>query len=175
MTAKNISLAFAKKYGDKRYQGQVCDKHPELAGERNARSRACIGCAREKMRARRAANPEYHRELTRLAHKKWYPKNREAVMAKSRERRTGIDQGTYLKLWDVQDGKCAICFSVLKQGAHADHCHDTKKPRGILCGDCNRAEGIIKRVGVEPEEFGQRLSEYLANPPANKIGKRHEQ
>ena len=147
----------------------MCPKHPEKAGERNVRNRGCIGCNRDKMRARRAANPEYHRKATRVAYEKWYPKNREKVLAKGREERTGVTDSLFKAVWAVQGGLCALCGVVLERRAHADHCHDSKKFRGILCGPCNQAEGLIRRSGLAPELFGKRLSAYLSDPPANAL------
>ena len=156
--------------GAKRYFGAVCEKHPEIGGERNARSRACISCSREKMRNRRAEDPDYYRRVTRIAYDKWYPKNKHKVRAYQRLRNTGIDDGTYKRLLAIQDNRCALCFAPFdKAKPHADHCHDSKKPRGVLCSICNQAEGMIRKLGLDPAEFGKRLSEYLANPPAKKL------
>lgn len=156
--------------GAKRYFGMVCKKHPELNGERSARNAVCIGCNRDKMRQRRANNPEYHRRATRLAYEKWYQINREKVLAKGREKRTGMNSETYRRLLEFQGGECALCGDSLNEKrAHADHCHDTKKPRGVLCGPCNQVEGLIRRTGFDPEEFGKRLADYLKHPPSEKI------
>lgn len=40
-----------------------------------------------------------------------------------------------------QDGLCAICHT--SSHLHVDHCHDTGKIRGLLCGPCNRAIGLL--------------------------------
>lgn len=156
--------------GEKRYFGAACSIHPEVNGERNAKSRACIACSREKMRQRRADDPDYYRRVSRVAYDKWYPKNKHKVQAYHRFKKTGIDAETYGRLYALQDGKCAVCSSAL-QGSrpHADHCHETKKPRGILCSTCNQAEGLIKRSGLSAEEFGKKLSEYLKHPTAAKL------
>lgn len=167
MHARNESLAAARKSGAKRYIGLPCYKHPEGNGERIVSNRICLICQKEKMRARRAADPDYYRRVTRVAWKKWYPKNREKSRAKSRERATGFSAEVFKVLWELQGGCCAICRKDLKTAvAHADHCHDQKIPRGILCRSCNQAEGMIRKSGLSHEEFGKRFSEYIANPPA---------
>lgn len=169
-TEKHTTRKSARDAGEKRYYGALCAKHPEDQGERNAKNGNCISCSREKMRLRRAENPEYHRRATRAAWEKWYPKNKHKVSAYQRHRNTGIDDGTYKRLLEIQGNKCAICaVSFDKARSHADHCHDTKKPRGILCSTCNQAEGLIKRSGVSPVDFGMRLSIYLSMPPARKL------
>jgi hypothetical protein len=96
---------------------------------------------------------------------------REAVKAHSLRHST--DGAFDLQLWKtlmaLQGGACAICrrpFDPNPRMVHADHCHDTQTPRGLLCQHCNHAEGQIKRTGLSPEEFGRRLSAYLGDPPA---------
>ena len=148
----------------------VCERHPELKGKRTASNACCLGCNRDKMRARRAANPEYHKQATRAAYEKWYPKNRDKVRAYHREKKTGISAETYARLMEIQGGNCALCLNPLEgRRPHADHCHDEKRPRGILCATCNQLEGMVKSTGIEPEELGRRLAAYLAHPPAEKL------
>lgn len=45
----------------------------------------------------------------------------------------------------AQDWKCAICEGQLASGKKVciDHCHVTRKVRGILCDDCNKAIGLM--------------------------------
>lgn len=53
----------------------------------------------------------------------------------------------YDDLLKSQNNSCAICGthqSVLKTRLAVDHCHLTNKIRGLLCGPCNRALGIMK-------------------------------
>lgn len=52
----------------------------------------------------------------------------------------------YEQMFKTQHFSCAIC----KKGNNAikkfcvDHCHKTGKVRGILCGACNKAIGLLK-------------------------------
>lgn len=40
---------------------------------------------------------------------------------------------------------CQICSLILSQfNMHVDHCHQSKKIRGILCNNCNRGLGFCK-------------------------------
>jgi hypothetical protein len=41
-----------------------------------------------------------------------------------------------------QKGLCAICQQA--KSLVLDHCHSTKKPRGLLCRECNTAIGMLK-------------------------------
>ena len=69
---------------------------------------------------------------------------------KSRLKSYDIDSNTYATLLQIQDGRCAICRKneVIYQHGKArnlaiDHCHETKKTRGLLCGKCNMALGLF--------------------------------
>ena len=49
--------------------------------------------------------------------------------------------------WDKFDGKCQGCGNpepAHQHDWHIDHCHETKTFRGILCGQCNAALGMVK-------------------------------
>jgi len=53
----------------------------------------------------------------------------------------GVDLADYYAMVKEQDGKCAICKSTDPKTRHGhfciDHCHQSKKIRGLLCGPCN--------------------------------------
>lgn len=63
----------------------------------------------------------------------------------------GITLKDYNELLTKQNGKCSICgvdnngYYRKKPRAFAvDHCHTTKKIRGLLCSDCNTGIGLLK-------------------------------
>lgn len=59
----------------------------------------------------------------------------------------GITRDIYNQMLVNQDFKCAICGthqSNLKKQLHIDHCHNTKKVRGLLCQKCNSGLGFFK-------------------------------
>jgi hypothetical protein len=67
------------------------------------------------------------------------------------DRSYGLQPGTYDKLFDEQNGLCAICSSppVSDKRAtppflHVDHCHETTLVRGLLCSNCNHGLGQFK-------------------------------
>lgn len=67
----------AKKSGSRRYRGKLCDKHPELNGERVTSSGRCLGCSKERVLAsRRVGGPsheswkEYHKKHNVERHRK---------------------------------------------------------------------------------------------------------
>lgn len=113
---------------------------------------------------------EAHREYA----KQWRASEQGRAALKDGALRKSTEGAFNLELWktlvDLQGGACAICrrpFDALGfRDVHADHCHDEQTPRGLLCRNCNHAEGQIRKTGLSPEEFGRRLMAYLGNPPA---------
>ena len=127
-----------------------------MPSERNRASNDWKKRNPEKNRAQvkrwRAKNPERAKENAR----RWYLANRERLNAKSLQYAKdhpdlihdmylkwtyGAPHGTYARLLAEQQGGCAICGATepgrkLKR-FHLDHCHDTKRIRGLLCGNCN--------------------------------------
>ena len=62
-------------------------------------------------------------------------------------RRTyGITLDDYERMLDEQGGGCAICGRTEKEEGRRlaiDHCHTTNEVRGVLCGKCNQAIGMM--------------------------------
>lgn len=120
----------------------------------------------------RAANPEKW-----AANKaRWYRKHRKHVLAKAKEwarqnpravrdhalRRFGISVDEYDRMLAAQGGGCAICGrkTVGQKGRknfHVDHCHRTKKVRGLLCAACNQGLGAFSD---DPKRF-RAAADYL--------------
>jgi len=99
------------------------------------------------------------------------PERHERVKAKMRKWRTGFTPELFNALLEVQNGCCAICHRRFSETSapRADHCHDTKSPRGLLCHHCNIIEGMVKSMDLTTLEFADRLHAYLDNPPSRKI------
>jgi Recombination endonuclease VII len=62
--------------------------------------------------------------------------------------RYGVDTTIYNKMFEEQDGKCAICRSSDTKSKsqlrfHIDHNHKTGKLRALLCACCNRGIGMF--------------------------------
>ena len=63
----------------------------------------------------------------------------------------GISIDQYNQMLASQGGLCAVCKkpeyykhqSGKTKSLSVDHCHTTGKVRGLLCGDCNRAIGLL--------------------------------
>ena len=98
-----------------------------------------IETRREKARTKYAENPELFRAKTR----KWRKANPERAKASYRQSALKSAYGITLAQKDamfVEQGSCcAICESptTTGKGWHVDHCHQTKKIRGVLCHRCN--------------------------------------
>lgn len=87
--------------------------------------------------------------------------------AKAVKRRTvlktqyGMTPERYDAMLEAQGGVCAICGSAEIRGygkrLAIDHCHDSKRVRGILCGKCNRGIGCFDH---DPERLAAAVA-YL--------------
>lgn len=67
----------------------------------------------------------------------------------------GITQEQYNNMMQEANNSCQICSS--SQNLVIDHCHSSKKVRGILCWSCNVALGHFK----DSEEKLKAALEYL--------------
>lgn len=59
-----------------------------------------------------------------------------------------LDYDEYIKMYESQNGKCAICGDEKILGGQGglliDHCHRNKNVRGLLCTNCNSGLGKFK-------------------------------
>jgi hypothetical protein len=63
------------------------------------------------------------------------------------KKKFGIDANQYDKLLLSQNGKCAICETPkcrYNRRFAVDHDHNTGQIRGLLCGQCNTAIGLLQ-------------------------------
>ena len=112
------------------------------------RCKSCDKKVRAKSRSRSKATQDgYRRRQVAFAH--------------------GITVDDYDRMFDNQDGKCAICGTTNPHGEGSnstylknlsiDHCHKTGRIRGLLCNKCNRGIGLLQ----DDSELLQRAIEYL--------------
>lgn len=76
------------------------------------------------------------------------------------KKKYGISLDDYNHMLSAQKECCALCGrhkNDFKRSLHVDHCHTTKKVRGLLCANCNTAIGKFK------EDFAllDKAKEYL--------------
>ena len=81
---------------------------------------------------------------------------------RSRKNRTGFTQEEFNQKLIEQDYKCAICGTDKPSSInwHADHCHNTKQKRGILCQKCNMGLGLFKDNTEALERAIMYLNQY---------------
>jgi len=88
--------------------------------------------------------------------------NKEQKRAYSLEKTYGITLEQYSQMFEEQKGCCAICNrhqSEFKRALHVDHDHSTGEVRGLLCGNCNTAIGLLD----ESLQLFDKAQQYLKN------------
>ncbi len=105
------------------------------------------------MKAYREKNKDKLSKQNQARTKAWLERNPEMNKFYSLKHRYGIDLKEYNKLYDSQNGLCAICrlpetFIHNKTGKpqdlSVDHSHTSGKVRGLLCQSCNHGLGKFK-------------------------------
>jgi len=117
---------------------------------------------KEKTSKYRDSNRAYylaHKEDIIAKSKQYYKNNKESIKKYRQEKnikeevyrvknlsKFGISIEEYQDIYDKQNGSCAICNNVCVTGRRlaVDHDHTTNKVRGLLCGKCNMAIGLMR-------------------------------
>lgn len=76
------------------------------------------------------------------------------------KQRYGLTNDEISRILEVQNYKCKICRiseSELKRKLAVDHCHETGKVRGMLCGRCNTGLGMFR----DNEKYLETSIKYL--------------
>lgn len=86
-------------------------------------------------------NPVYDRE--------WKAKNQDKLMSNRLKNKYGITSEQYDQMVVDQGGRCAVCLEIpLGRKGHSklnvDHDHLSGVVRGLLCGKCNMALGLLR-------------------------------
>lgn len=102
----------------------------------------CKICVRERTATWQTENRERYREISR----EWGQRNPDKRKHEALKRFHGISLSDYLLLSAKQNNLCAICQNppLGKRTLAVDHDHKTGKIRGLLCGNCNTALGLLK-------------------------------
>lgn len=120
-------------------ESKPLEHFPKCARKKNGRMGMCKPCFRA-----RYDTPE---------------KNRISAL----KNRYGISVEEFESLLKKQHRVCAICGGPNQDGRriHVDHCHVTKRVRGLLCVRCNTTLGQIEIVGLA------KFAAYLVSTPTN--------
>jgi len=74
------------------------------------------------------------------------PRRREKRKDAKLKKWYGISLDDYNRMWSEQGGRCFICGrheTEFQRPLCVDHSHSTGKVRKLLCGNCNRALGLV--------------------------------
>lgn len=124
------------------------DQYYSSPSKRNMKH--CVSCnqGREQLYSKkRYASFTVEERAARVAnHKVWREKNRGKARHWRLVRDYGIGIEEYRAMLKRQNGVCAICQVTrdTNYSLHVDHCHDTGKVRGLLCGSCNKMLGLAR-------------------------------
>lgn len=126
-------------------------EHKEIV---KAKRRIKYALNREGERSKGRENYALHREKLNnrtRAYRKANPLKHKGHALKYRH---GITLEDYGRMYDEQWGMCGICGTPGKsmldskvktqEILYIDHCHRTKKVRGLLCNNCNSAIGLFR-------------------------------
>jgi formate dehydrogenase maturation protein FdhE len=99
-----------------------------------------------------------NRHINRAAGKRWRERNPRGEINHRLKFLYGITLDQYEQMFADQHGLCLICRLPEPSGTRlaVDHCHSTKKVRGLLCKKCNSALYILER-----EELRKAAEKYL--------------
>lgn len=111
-------------------------------------------------------HPDQKHQAHGLCHKcynqRWFQKNKLEI----KTRKFGISGQEFNCLMKSQDSLCAICKLPETGRQHyggkslaVDHCHTTKRVRGLLCENCNRGVGMF---GDDPKLM-RLAADYIEN------------
>jgi hypothetical protein len=109
-----------------------------------------------------------NKEKMKAQARAYYAANRDKVLAQERAKRKtnkteeadkkyrdkyGVSMAQVLAMFAAAGGDCECCGQAMAKPAsgapkrdvcHVDHCHTTGAVRGLLCGSCNLALGLLK-------------------------------
>ena len=103
--------------------------------------------------------------------RKWRKNNPEVVRKHNLKKYFGLTVQDYDNMYIEQGGCCAICGthqSELKLRLSVDHDHETGQLRGLLCGSCNTALGLLKdSIGILDNAISYLEQSIIADGIAN--------
>lgn len=165
MTESEKRKAYRREWAKRKYASDP-EMHRAYAQEQHHKHRANKLAAMKIYREKNA-------EAIKAQQKEWRSKNKETIR-RNNLKRIGFTPELFDELVAYQNGLCAICDAALSdlpsKHVHADHCHTTSEPRGILCHHCNSAIGLLK----EDKRLLKKAEEYLDMPPVQRMKRRKQ-
>lgn len=139
-----------------RTKEQIAKYNKEYFARPEVKEKAKIRNAKYRQRRK-----EYKKTLKgRQAERRWRVKYQAKQEVKDRlVHRYGITVDQYKEMLEKQKNLCAICKKSKEEKLSVDHCHKTKKVRGLLCGSCNRGLGMF----MDDIDLLRNAIEYLCN------------
>src|ERR1017187_3874213 len=99
---------------------------------------------KEDIKAKSQKWREANKEKIRVTQKEWCKNNKKHLIDYTRERKYGLTKEQYNKMYMEQLGLCAVCHEPFgDETPHVDHCHKTKKVRGLVHRKCNTVLGLF--------------------------------
>jgi hypothetical protein len=140
-------------------EGRLCSK----CGERKPRSeftphsgcagglsRRCKTCAQKQHAEWREKNAEHVRKKGRETRENIYWRDPQAARLREKRLRFNLTAEQLSEMMVAQGARCLVCKNEFVNSFSnnakpcIDHCHKSKKIRGILCNACNTALGMLK-------------------------------
>ena len=115
-------------------------------------NKPCVKCVKEnsKQRSKNGKRNEWSRKYKDKINSKnnayYHSLTTEEKILRNRKQQVslyGLTLEDYDAMMERQNGVCAICSTETKGNLHIDHNHQTNEVRGLLCGKCNRAIGLL--------------------------------
>ena len=136
----------SKKEYQKQYYKDNCESLKEYAKKYRGNHREKAKATSKKWREEHPGyskqqyrkNPEKARKLSRQ-YRKNNPEQVKESQRKNHLKKYNLSHEDWLKMWESQDGRCAICGEPFARQSDAcvDHNHETGEIRGLLCMQCN--------------------------------------
>lgn len=154
------------RYGDPHFTKRTAWK----VARANQTHQVCVSCGRElpmmafSLRAREGIHRRDCRECVAdraRAYAKAHPEETKRRARRQKLKIFGITEQEYEAMFQAQEGRCLLCGKPERERNRVrlavDHCHETGRVRGLLCGLCNRQLGWLEGLGAE------RVMAYLAS------------
>ena len=115
-------------------------------------NKPCVNCVKEnsKLRSKNGKRTEWSRQNKEKINSKnntyYHSLTTEEKILRNRKQQVslyGLTLEDYDAMLEKQNDVCAICSQKTEGNLHIDHNHENNQVRGLLCGKCNRAIGLL--------------------------------